>query len=149
MPTRLALISALIVIALGSSALAANNQTVLQVMEAACPSMSAAASEAARGREEMKLANFAVSQPYFKRASRIAYECLQSTSGYSHDWIDWFYADYLFDSASWADKAADADSIVSIEMNNLAAGTKYSDVRAAALNLRATVRKDIERYSSP
>jgi hypothetical protein len=120
----------------------ASASTVLQATEAACPSMSTAAAQSSRGLEEIKLANSAASEPYFKRAARIEYECVQSTSGYAHDWIDVFYATDLIGSVSGSD-AIEADRIVIDEMNNLAAATKYEDVRAAALRVRATAKKEL------
>jgi hypothetical protein len=120
----------------------------MQVAEAACPSMRAAQVEATRGREELKLANYDAAYPHFKRAARIEYECVQKTSGYAHDWIDTFYAEDLIDSVP-LENARDAARIVNDEMNNLAAGTKFADVRATALQIRGIARKELKELSTP
>lgn len=121
--------------------------TIGQLVTSACPSMSDEFAEANNGKEELDLGNMASGASHYKRAARIAYDCTKTTHGYAHDWIEFFYATALANSAVTDKQQVDVDSIVSYAMNDLAADTKYSDVRQSALKLRSVVRSELARMS--
>jgi hypothetical protein len=126
-------------------------------MSKACPAASVANDEADRAHALADDRQSALA----KQAAELYYDCYQQLgAGYAKDWARYFYLSLLGESTTvpttddyskavasyW--ETVKVDMVVTDGANELAAATTYSDVREAALKLRASYRSELNDLRS-
>jgi hypothetical protein len=122
--------------------------TIGQMLVKDCPN-SSLLETAAKSADEAAAVNDDDASSLAREAARQYYRCAHVTDdSYVHDWARFFYFDYLWDSfRTKGDTCTNGKSVLD-GLSELAAGSKYSDVRSAATEAYNGHNRDFQQISA-
>jgi hypothetical protein len=114
-------------------------KTIGQIMNSSCASAATAARYEEQAKDSYRLGDpISVYGPIYRKAARLNYYCAKQASGSeAHDWFLYFYASDLYSS----NYDRSTELIARHEFNELAANSRFRNVRRAALKARNSIHE--------